>query len=63
MADRLTYSEKLMYEVMGAIADVNVPVIYKGRRFALTASQRGSYHEKNYHLCLNTFASIITSRL
>jgi len=30
MADRLTDSEKLMYDVMGAIADGNVPVIYKG---------------------------------
>lgn len=28
--DRLTDSEKLMYEVMGAIAENSVPVIYKG---------------------------------
>jgi hypothetical protein len=27
---RLTNSEKLMYDVMGAIANSNVPVIYKG---------------------------------
>jgi hypothetical protein len=28
--NRLTDSEKLMYDVMGAIADSNVPVIFKG---------------------------------
>ena len=28
--NRLTDSEKLMYDVMGAIANSNVPVIYKG---------------------------------
>ena len=28
--NRLTDSEKLMYDVMGAIANSNVPVVYKG---------------------------------
>jgi hypothetical protein len=28
--DKLTDSEKLMYDVMGAIANGNVPVVYKG---------------------------------
>ena len=30
MANRLTDSEKLMYDVMGAIADGSVPVICAG---------------------------------
>jgi len=45
MVDRLTDSEKLMYDVMGAIADGNVPVIYKGAMITKLILQENDFDD------------------
>ena len=45
MANRLTDSEKLMYDVMGAIANGSVPVIYKGAMITKLILQENDFDD------------------
>jgi len=45
MVDKITDSEKLMYDIMGAIADGNVPFIYKGAMITKLILQENDFND------------------